>query len=201
LLARLGPEVYFSANDVSPDGSTVLVTRFSAGEPELLSLPLEPDRNGNRQAVPLITDQSRPEGGFFSPDGRWLIYNSDETGRSEMYIRELREDRTVGPATLITGDGGVVGCAPRLVDSSGYDIDYWVGTNLMAVHVSATPQLAFSEPRLLFDRVELRMQGINALPDGRFLMVQGSKEEFATPELHVVLNFDEEIRRRFSELR
>jgi serine/threonine-protein kinase len=200
LLARGTADVSIVPSSVSPDGSTVLVSRYSRGESELLLLPVEPDRNGNRQPVSIVMDQSKPQWGMFSPDGRWVIYNSDETGRFEMYIREFLEDRTVGPATLVTGDGGWGGQWSQSDLPSSFDLFYLLGSKAMAVTITTTPQVTVSEPHLLYDFVERRLQWLDLLPDGRFLAVQGGEEEYGAPEIRVVLNFHEEIRRKFAEL-
>ena len=177
---------------------TMLLNRFSRGKSELLLLPMEPDRNGNRQPISLVTDQSNHQNGRFSPDGHWIVYQSDETGRFEMYIREFREERTVGPATLVTGDGGLWGFWSRTDVKSPYELIYFLGTKIMSVRITTTPRVAVSKPRPLFDTIERRLPWVDLLPDGRFLAVQGSEEEYGAPEIHVVLNYFEEIRRRYA---
>ena len=141
---------------------------------------------------------SNHQNGRFSPDGHWIVYQSDETGRFEMYIREFREERTVGPATLVTGDGGLWGFWSRTDVKSPYELIYFLGTKIMSVRITTTPRVAVSEPRPLFDTIERRLPWVDLLPDGRFLAVQGSEEEYGAPEIHVVLNYFEEIRRRFA---
>lgn len=67
----------------SPDARLILYdTRGSSIGTSLGVLPL----SGNQKPFPLLESQSNKFGGRFSPDGRWLAYVSDESGRPEVYV-------------------------------------------------------------------------------------------------------------------
>jgi Tol biopolymer transport system component len=69
-----------SVLDWSPDGRSLLI---SMGRPAALwLLPL----TGEKKAQPLLRGPSPIWGGAFSPDGRWLAYATDESGRQEIYV-------------------------------------------------------------------------------------------------------------------
>ncbi len=55
------------------------------------------------QPAPFLASDANEMYATFSPDGRWLAYSSDETGRAEVYVRPYPGP---GAATLISGDGG-----------------------------------------------------------------------------------------------
>ena len=53
--------------------------------------------------APFFTSEANESHATFSPDGRWLAYVSDQSGRFEVYVRPYPGPE---PATLISGDGG-----------------------------------------------------------------------------------------------
>ncbi|HVS02399.1 MAG TPA: protein kinase [Thermoanaerobaculia bacterium] len=85
---------------VSPDGRTLV---FVLTEPEsganLYSRPLD----GSEPARPFRTSRASESNPRFSPDGRWLAYSSDETGRPEIYVEAFPGP---GERFQVSGDGG-----------------------------------------------------------------------------------------------
>ncbi len=72
--------------DWSPDGRTLLYSRpngTAAGAQELWLLPLD----GDRMPHPFLQTGFRVVNGQFSPDGRWIAYESNDSGRSEIYAQ------------------------------------------------------------------------------------------------------------------
>jgi Tol biopolymer transport system component len=65
---------------------------------DLWVLPLE----GDRKPVLLLGTDFNEDGGIFSPDGRWIIYVSDESGRNELYVRPFVAS---GPSGATLGEG------------------------------------------------------------------------------------------------
>ncbi len=49
---------------------------------------------GNRTPMPFLQTEFNEGGGSFSPDGKWIAYVSDESGKQEVYVRAL--DGTAG---------------------------------------------------------------------------------------------------------
>jgi eukaryotic-like serine/threonine-protein kinase len=71
-------------NDWTPNGSSLLYTIFSASTTgvKLWMHDLVPEKKD----YPLLKTNSSETEGKFSPDGHWLSYTSEETGRSEIYV-------------------------------------------------------------------------------------------------------------------
>jgi eukaryotic-like serine/threonine-protein kinase len=69
----------------SPDGRYIAVSKSSANGAgsEIWLIPLDE----NEEPFPVVQTQFTNEYPAFSPDGRWLAYESDETGRPEVYVR------------------------------------------------------------------------------------------------------------------
>ncbi len=117
-----------------------------------------------------------------SPDGKWLAYASDESGRMEVYVRPFLRD---GPVVQVT-DGGATS---PLWSRDGTELFYRSGGSsespeqwAMAVAVSQSGgQLAFGAPKRLFDDSGfIRPNPIRAWdvgPDGRFIMVRESTKD------------------------
>jgi serine/threonine-protein kinase len=198
LLERGSENVSFSPTSFSPDGSTLLLERFAEGRNEILMLPLAPAPDGSRQPRVLLPRKSNPSAARFSADGRWIAYASDETGRAEVYVRTIDPEGELGPKILVSTDGG---SAPSLApnrEGATQELFYNQGRQLMVVSVTSEPALAVGEPTPVLDWSLVRAIWRAHLPDGRMLFVQGP-EEGELREINVVLNFDEEIKRKLAE--
>jgi Tol biopolymer transport system component len=73
--------------DWSRDGRYVLVDRGNIGATDVWVIPLA----DSSEAYPLVQSPAYRTGGQFSPDGRWVAYNSRETGRAEVYVSSFAE--------------------------------------------------------------------------------------------------------------
>jgi serine/threonine-protein kinase len=133
----------------------------------------------------------------FSPDGKWLAYTSNESGRDEVYVRPF--PRTEGAARLISVNGG----SGPVWAPDGLTL-YYRGASgeLMAVSTTLTPGFTAARPRALFRYAGLfRMSGTAAAydihPDGqRFIMVtEGEGPPNERAQVNVVLNWFDEVRR------
>ena len=123
----------------------------------------------------------------FSPDGRWIAYTSEESGRPEVYVQPFPGP---GRKSRVSVDGG--GAPAWSKDSK--ELFFVLGAKMMASHVSLTPVFSSSRPEALFD-APWRGAWVVA-PDGRFLMIRRSEAETSTREIRIVLNWFEELKRR-----
>lgn len=92
-----------------PSGESLVFMELDAQTGnDLMILPLEGDRaTGWKPGKPAALLKARFNEGqaAFSPDGRWLAYRSDETGRSEVYVRPFP---ALGGRWQVSTDGGVL---------------------------------------------------------------------------------------------
>jgi hypothetical protein len=65
-------------------------------QPEVAS---DPSPGGERKPIPFLVTQADEVFGQFSPDGKWIVYSSDESGRREVDVRGFAPDRS--PAAAI----------------------------------------------------------------------------------------------------
>ncbi len=180
----------------SPDGRFLLY--FNPIPPSHLWLiPLAAGRS-ERKPIQIERSEFNQGVGRFSPDGRWIAYSSDESGRSEIYVRPFDASSTTGTsaaqAVPVTGKwivskGG--GGGLPLWRHDGKELFYLSpdGT-AMAVDVSTNGVFQAGIPKALF-KVPPGVLFWDVSPDGkRFLMAapSGGSAAVQTP-FTVVLNW------------
>ena len=139
---------------------------------------------------PFLVTPARENASAFSPDGRWIAYQSDTSGRQEIYVQPFP-----GPGTrqVISTNGG----KEPVWSPDGRELFYRESTALMAVPVETTDSFRAGLPKRLFDGPYVADNAGHASydvsPDGtKFLMIQN--DERGLTELRVVLNFAEELK-------
>jgi Tol biopolymer transport system component len=132
-----------------------------------------------------VHNESDPE---FSPDGRFIAYESNETGKTiEVYARPYPEGH---PATKLSNEGGR---SPRWRED-GKEIYYVVDGRLMAVSVETGPGFAASAPRELFAGPYGRYY--DAASDGQqFFMIQEASDNATPARVNYILNWFEKLSR------
>jgi len=151
-------------------------------------------------SIPLLTRGYSEVAPSLSPDGKWLAYTSDESGREEVYVRPF--PRVGDGRWQVSAEGGT---APRWAHS-GRELYYQAGgTNaMMAVSVTLAPRFMAGASRKLFDAIP-RLYPSNVVPyydvtpdDRRFIMARlvSTDQKPGPAQLIVVENFREEVRRK-----
>jgi serine/threonine-protein kinase len=190
------PEVLFEGDhpqyptDWSPNGRVLALYRNT---PDSLRDVWLFQRNQPDGQMLLVGTSFQERSARWSPDGQWLAYVSNESGRDEVYIQPSSGSaRKVAVST----DGGT---AP-IWSCDGTELFYLGGESLMVTSVTRTPDLRLSTPRPLFDATGYQRDtgagrsnaSYDVHPDGeRFVMLQPS----ARTEIRVVLNWLEELKR------
>jgi serine/threonine-protein kinase len=128
----------------------------------------------------------------FSPDGHWVTYRSNESGRQEIYVQPYP---ATGAKWQISTEGG----EEAVWGPSGRELFYRTEDRMMVVDITTEPTFAQGKPKLLFEGDYLRY-GPRAFydvsPDGqRFLMIKLGEQALAVTQIHVVLNWFEELKR------
>jgi Tol biopolymer transport system component len=176
--------------DWSPDGGLLAIVEWN---PQTMRDIWLLDLEDAGRTRPLITSRYDEFAPIFSPDGRWLAYVSDESGRYEVYVESIPR----GKGRWLVSAGG--GTEP-LWSADERELFYRHGDAVISVSVQSAPTFSVGAPRVLFHRT-LKTGIYNTLSydvtdDGReFLMIERQSEQVPN-ELHVVLNWDEELRRR-----
>jgi Tol biopolymer transport system component len=132
----------------------------------------------------------------FSPEGRWLAYVSDESGRNEIYVQAYPGP---GGKYQISTEGGT----EPIWNSNGRELIYRSGKKMMAVEIATKPGFTAGTPRMLFEGAYepapvMALRNYDVSRDGqRFLMIKPvEQEQAALTQIVVVQNWFEELKRR-----
>ena len=114
--------------------------------------------------TPLLTNSWNQVDAVFSPDGKWLAYSSDESGKMEVYVQSYPE----GTSKLrVSGEGGSV---PRW-SRDGRELFYTTQSKLMAVQSVNTERFQPGKPGMLFEAQNYVLYDVSL--DGKeFLMMR-----------------------------
>jgi Tol biopolymer transport system component len=153
--------------DWSPDGRTIVYTTRQEAALALMLLALQ----GERTAAPFLKTTVSIGRGKLSTDGRWMAYESNESGRTEVYVQSFPADSERAGKYMISNGGGV---QPRW-RADGREIFYLLAGNLMAVEVTTAGLFKAAEPKRLFGANYGGVAGMgyawDVTPDGkRFLL-------------------------------
>jgi serine/threonine-protein kinase len=167
-----GRELLFEVDDVV--SSDVAVIAPHAGEARLL-----------------LSGPFNERDAQFSPDGRYVAYRSDESGRAEVYVASYP---SLEGRTAISTDGGTV---PRW-SRDGRELFFRQGDAIMAANVDTRGGFRSERPRRLFAGSydgEGRHGAYDVSPDGRRFVLVKDDEASSLRELSVVQGWFEELRR------
>ncbi len=144
---------------------------------------------GERKQQAFLRTPFNEANAVFSPDSRWLAYQSDESGRNEVYVQPFPGP---GGKWQISTEGG---SNPRWA-RNGRELFYRNGNKMMAANIKTEPTFTAGKPRLLFEG-QFAAGGGDVSPDGqRFLMIQAVEPEQPATQINVVLNWFEELKRK-----
>ena len=160
------------------------------GDTDIWLLPLD-DRAHPR---PFVRTPFQESAATFSPDGAWIAYVSNESGRNEVYVQPYPGP---GGKRQISIDGGTSPIWAR----SGRELFFRSGEAVMSVGVTTQPGFEAQRPRLLFRgpyeepaRPDWPRNYAVSLDDQRFFMIRGDPD--APAQVQVVLEWLEELRGR-----
>ena len=183
ILTRPGPQW---PDSWSPDGRFLIFEDGPGGATrDLWLLPFGEDPR------PLVASRFNERGAAFSPDGRWIAFVSDESGRAEVYIQPFPGP---GPKIPVSNEGGL----QPVWGKSGRELYYRAADALMEVPVRLNPLQVTAARKLLdlpralygFDQFT---PDYDVAADGRFLAIR--RDASAADEITVVLNWTQELRR------
>jgi Tol biopolymer transport system component len=176
--------------DWSGDGRFLL---YSETDPktkvDLWVLPMDGTpggKPGERKPVPFLRTEFNEQNARFSPDGRWVAYESDESGRNEVYVRPFPAAEGGGGKWMVSQGGGVT---PHW-RGDGKELFYLaLDGNIMAVPAAASAS-AFQPgtPAALF-KTPANAVGGDVTADGKRFLLLVSGGEITPAPFTVVLNW------------
>jgi len=189
-LVQLGPSVDEAV--YSADGGWLILRGGSGGGRDVLGRRT----NGDTSLVRLVASGAEEFSPMLSPDGQWLAYASDETGRTEVYVRPF-PDTESAKYTISRGGG-----AEPVWSPAGGELFFRDGNDNLVVAVMAPgPGFQVASTRVLFSIAtyfgDNRHRGFTVAPDGRsFLFIKAPGLLSGSNQLVVTLNWFEELKRR-----
>ena len=169
--------------DWSPDGKSISLDNVPAQGKRNNQLWIA-ETAGEKKVRPFATEANYQGYSRFSPDGRWLAYDSDESGRSEVYVRPFP-----GPGgrwQISTAGGGQAHWR-----RDGKEITFLTPENkLMAVPVGTTPGFQAGPPALLFAiHPSLNGAAYDATGDHQRFLVNTVPDEQGSPPLSLLVHW------------
>jgi serine/threonine protein kinase len=179
-----------AATDWSPNGRYVL---YFTWEPktqnDIWALPLD----GDRKPFSVVQTDFEERNAQFSPDGNWIAYQSNESGRSEIYIQPFPGP---GPKTRISTGGGAQArwrrdgkelfyvtldgrlvAAPIRLPSDSASVEAGASVPLMLTHLAVAPVEIIDGAQYVVS------------PDGQRFLVNTAAQEATAPPISVILNW------------
>jgi len=179
-----------TAESFSPDGKYLAyeITPTQTGH-DIWILPL----SGDREPRPFATERFNEWGPQFSPDGHWISYGSDESGRGEIYVRPFPGPGGKSQISTAGGDRAVW-------SSEGTELFYRNGSKQMAVPVDIKHGLTPGAPHLLWEGNYFASGHYFGVMPGakQFVFIKEMEQPHGTTEIHVVLNWFDELKQRMA---
>jgi serine/threonine-protein kinase len=181
-----------TACDVSKDGTHLIFSEPATAGHTLKTVPIA----GGGRAEPLTATNKSAQNAALSPDGNLIAFQSDDSGRSEIFLRRVA-DADGGGLQVSTAGGVNPAWAGREL--------FYVALNYELMSVSVTQTGAKFEAAVAIPVMDVSKYLMGAFgrtydvtPDGkRFLMIEAQPETDPT-KIVVVANWQQELRRAMS---
>ena len=175
----------------SPDGKYLVFAQDAeASEWDLWLLPLQ----GDRRPVPYLRKPFDETTATISPDGRWLAYESDETGALEVHVRSFPRP---GERYRVSTAGGTAAQWSR----DGRELLLWTSGEIVSTlgpilsdEVQTTPTFTAGTPRALFTSRQ-DLLGLATTADLKRFLAAVPVEGAAPPSLTVLMNWQTALKR------
>lgn len=185
-------DLHAHVRDWTPDGKSLI---FETTSPQTNNDIWRLDLEGTPKATPVVQTPFNEHNSRISPDGHWLAYSSNESGRDEIYIQPYPEG---GSRLTVTTSGGDQPVWAR----DGRTLFFRSNSAVFAIDFVAAPQPSVTNSRSLFpDRFDNPQAGnhtgYDAFPDGRLLMLQSSADQSSEgTKIVMVFNWLEELKQQ-----
>jgi Tol biopolymer transport system component len=170
------------------DNRTLIFMRYGSDSGDIYTTVLK----SGADIQPLIKTPNYEGGAELSPDGKWMAYVEQQSGRAQVYLRAFPGPDRKWPVSTAGGTQPVW-------NANGRELFYRDGDKMMAVQVTTGVEPQLSEPVVLFERryvvgTNISVPNYDVSHDGqRFVMI---KDEAGSNQLNVVTNWIEELKAR-----
>ena len=204
------PQSLFSSNSLCPsscfqwptsvtwDGTRLLFEQVGGRGPQIWSVELSEDERGLKAGTPMpfLKSAYQDGGAAFSPDGRWIAYHSNKSGRFEVYVRPFSTSPGKESEVQISNGGG----AQPVWLPKGVELLYQAGEQIMAVRYTARDGSFLPDKSRVWAGNVSGATGFDVAPDGkRLALILPTAARDAPRQDHTVVfvqNILDELRRR-----
>jgi serine/threonine protein kinase/WD40 repeat protein len=174
----VAPKSFATINSWSPDGRYLFfMVQNNATRQDIYYA----DLNGDKKLIPFVQSPANDMGGVLSPNGKWLAYYSDESGRSEVYVTAFPGP---GGKWQVSNGGG----AFPSWSLDGKQLYYVIGEKLMTVAIQNVETFEFGAPTALPIHVNEFAALGSAAPGERFPALKALSGGQSHPQ-EVILNW------------
>ncbi len=184
----------------SPDGKILAIAQsgINSGGGEVLMLEQEAGGSSGAKwkTTPYLNSPADEHALRFSPDGKWVLFCSVESGRHELYVQSFTgtgsgsEDAKSGRVQISTnGHDGAAWWSPDGKELRFIDADKQV----VSLEVKTEPTFSVSVPKVLYSIKELKTRNFSWTSDGRLMVILPGENELVN-RIDLVVNFFDELR-------
>jgi Tol biopolymer transport system component len=208
MISRAESLSHYTTLSWSPDGANIVATRMVAfvNGIDIVRIPARSEGGSLSAPVPLRADpdalERRPS---FSPDGRWIAYESNESGREEIYVAQFRRDGPLRTSYMVSSGGGF---DPRW-GRNGREVFYQSldaapNRRVLSVPLRFGQALTAGRPITRWNLDSLGViQNLGAyfdlLPSGEMVAIQRGEDEVEPTHIEIVVNFSEVLKQKMRE--
>ncbi len=174
---------------VTPDSKYLIINAFSGPtQGDILGLNLN-----SYKIDTLVSTKNNEYFGEVSPNGKWLLYGSNETGNNENFLKSYPDLK--GKWQITTGGGGDPTWSPN--GDKIYYINFQA--KLMSLPIITNPSLVIGNPKVRFDISIMDLQDAlgatyDISPNGKeFVFIVRNSETKTQAEINVILNWKKEL--------
>jgi Tol biopolymer transport system component len=183
----------------SSDGRFLLYSLATAqAKDDIWILPMDGSKDGSKkEAMPFQTTEFDETRAQFSPDGRWIAYESDESGHYEVYVREF----------LLGSDGKPEATGKHQISSGGGVAPYWRDDGkeliyfsidrrtVMSAEIGTKPVFQSLPGKTLFQLPSAPNLGLAVTGDGKRILVELPVSQGGPNQFTVVQNWQAELKK------
>ena len=180
----------------SPDGRSLAFLHIDMSTDNADIYVLQQDGSKQWAAKPYLISPGSEDLAGFSPDGKWALIGSTQSGRRELYVQQFSgdgdADAKAGTVQISTNGAGSAWWSPDRKEIRYVNNDRQV----VSVPVTTEPAFSAAEPKVLYSVKDLKTRSIGFAPDGRLMVILQGESEQTTASVGLVVGFLEELRTR-----